>query len=273
MIETNRPTTEEVNVNAMKDKMNRMFAGMAVVLSVLFVQGCASPGAGRATIRPEPLPPGERGTAGTRSDRLNVALETVGNDEAAKIAAKEIAEETQRSLIQNGFRMDRSAPDISVATQVETDMFDQSGNYYVFDGRAKTRIERVYDSSLIGEETVSARGERKLGKEEAARAVGSKLASDTAAWIGKAASPSVTGLTSAELTVYRAWGLGSDAQYSKDLIDRATSIKGVVSCRQVSHDYKARKMVFRVVYVEDLFPEGVLNRLINDPNLNLKAGK
>lgn len=256
-------------MNSIRNSINGTFAGVTLLIWAFFAQGCAT----RGTIRPEPLPPGEKGTAGTRSDRLNVSVETQGSDEAAKISAKEIAEATQRSLMKNGFRIDRSASDVSVSTQVETDLFDQSGNYYVFDGRAKTRIERAYDSSLIGEETVSARGERKLGKDEAARAVGSKLASETVAWMTKTASPSATGLTSARLTVSRAWRLGSDAQYAKDLIDKATSIKGVLSCTQASHDYKARKMVFRIVYVEDLFPEGILNRLINDPDLNLKAGK
>lgn len=256
-------------MNSMNRNTNRAVAGLAVVVFALFMQGCAT----RGRITPQPLSPGEKGTAGAYSDRLNVALKAVGNEAVAKTAAKEVKEEAQRSLIQNGFRIDRSAPDISVAVEVETDIFDQSGNYYVYDGRARTRIMRVYDSSLIGDKTVAVRSARKLGKTEAARAVGSALASKTATWITKAAAPSTTGLTSALLTVHRAWRPGSDARYARDLIDEATSLKGVVSCRQMSHDYKVRKLVFRIVYIEDLFPEGILNRLINSPDLNLKAGK
>jgi hypothetical protein len=143
----------------------------------------------------------------------------------------------------------------------------------VYDGEVAAKVTRAYDESLLGQQTLQARGERLLGKDKALRSAGGKLADATTAWLKDMVSPASTGLTGVKLTVSRAWRPGSDEAYARRLIDRVSAINGVVACRQISHDYEARKMVFRVSYIQDLLPEGILNRLVNDADLNLKPGK
>ena len=240
-----------------------------VLLAVLAVgQGCAT----RGTVKREPIRVREQGTAGVRSDRLNAHVRASGTSREAGVCVAQLGAMAQSVLMKSGFRMDPSAPDLTVSARAKTDLFDKSGNYYVYEGRATMRVTRDCDSSLIGEKTVSARGERKLEKEKALQSIGSKLASASRAWLTQKAKPANAGVKSVKLAVERAWRLGSDARYSRELIRTVSAIPGIVSCRQVSHDYAGRKMVFRIAYIEDHFPEGMLNRLINERDLNLKAG-
>ena len=241
---------------------------MPAFLALLVLgSGCAT----RGTVKRDPVRLKEQGTAGVRSDRLNAHVRASGTSREAGICAAQLGAMAQSVLMKGGFRIDPSAPDLTVSARAATDLFDKSGNYYVYDGRATMRVTRERDSSLIGEKTVSARGDRKLEKKKALESAGSKLASATRAWLTQQAKPANAGVTSVKLVVERAWRLGSDSRYARDLIKTVTSIPGVVSCRQVSHDYKGRKMVFRIAYIEDNFPEGILNRLVNEQELNLKA--
>ena len=48
------------------------------------------------------------------------------------------------------------------------------------------------------------------------------------------------------------------------------ALPGVIYCAQVAHAYDTRTLTFRVVYLADAMPAGLLNRLATIGSLHLK---
>ena len=47
-------------------------------------------------------------------------------------------------------------------------------------------------------------------------------------------------------------------------------IDGVLACEFLEQTYATRKMAFRIVYAVRKIPEGILNRLANTPDLEIR---
>ncbi|HRU07504.1 MAG TPA: hypothetical protein P5137_17210, partial [Candidatus Brocadiia bacterium] len=88
------------------------------------------------------------------------------------------------------------------------------------------------------------------------------------------------GLAVQDVTIRRPWLVGRDPntvwihdrdpEYAQRFIAAVRQIRGVVYCAMVAHDYDQRALTFRVVYLADALPEGLLNRLANMKDLKIK---
>ena len=71
------------------------------------------------------------------------------------------------------------------------------------------------------------------------------------------------------LTIANAW-LPQDAPgYPTMFAQRVSAMPGVYSCRVVATDNAARSMTAEVIFDADAYPDGFLNRLYLDGELNI----
>ena len=72
------------------------------------------------------------------------------------------------------------------------------------------------------------------------------------------------------MTVRRPWLSTRDPEYAQRLIQAVKAQRGVVYCAMVAHDYETKVLTFRIVYLAEAMPEGVLNRLASMKDLAIK---
>ena len=180
-----------------------------------------------------------------------------------------------------GYKMNADAPDIRVQVAVRSAEFDRAGNYIRYEGTVEASVNRTWDNKRLGFDTVSVRGKRGLGADEAMRHLTADLADGIAAKVMDFARPEQSGLAVIDVTIKRQWLVGQDPgtlrvydrdpEYAQRFIAAVKRIRGVVYCAMVAHDYDKRALTFRVVYLADAMPEGVLNRLATLDDIKIKA--
>ena len=206
---------------------------------------------------------------------FNVKLTTSGTG-----PTEAIRRSVEGRLAAAGYKLNPDAPDIAVQLAVRTAEFDRSGNYLRYEGTVETGVNRCWDQKRLGYDTVSVRGKRGLGTDEAMRNLTGELADGTANLVMQFARPEQSGLAVLDVTIRRPWLVGRDPatlwiydrdpEYSQRFIASVKQVRGVVYCAMVAHDYEARVMTFRVVYLADAMPEGLLNRLATRDDIKIK---
>jgi hypothetical protein len=179
-----------------------------------------------------------------------------------------------------GYKMNADAPDIRVQLAVGSSEFDRAGNYIRYQGTVEAGVHRTWDNKRLGFDTFSVRGKRGLGADEAMGNLTAELADGTAARVMDFARPEQSGLAVMDVTIKRPWLVGRDPstlwvydrdpEYAQRFIAAVKRIRGVVYCAMVAHDYDQRALTFRLVYLADAMPEGVLNRLATLDDLKIK---
>lgn len=262
----------------MKTK-NYFFAGAVVVLA-LVQSGCitltkkVSPETtavvSAPTLSAEPV---EAEATVSQAKLLNVRVEGAGGSGGAGNIAGDLKRAVAGALATKGFAVDADHSDISVSLAAESSVFDQSGNYYRYDGKVVARVERTMDRRLLGEQTFEARGDRKLGSAGALSALSSSMSGKVVDWVAETIAPAQAGLAANNITVTRKNAKKDDAAYARLFVEKVGELKGVISCTVASQDAAAHSLVFRVVYLKDAFPAGILNHVAGIPELELKSAK
>ncbi len=200
---------------------------------------------------------------------LNVAVAATGAAPVADMVRRKV----ENGLAEKQFNLDAQAPDIQVNLAVAQTVFDRSGSYVILEGTVDASVTRVFDRQALGHRTLTLRGDRQLGEDNAARSLGEKLGSAASEWVLKTAVSGVVDLAAVDISVRRPWRpfSGSDlAAYAKLFTDRVAAIPGVKACRVVSQQNPDRTLVFRVMYFRQEIPEGILNRIGNVKDLEIR---
>jgi type IV pilus biogenesis protein CpaD/CtpE len=239
------------------------------------VSGCASTGGMTAPVA-EGNPDNAVAPATAEMRYLNVSVASSSLNKDGKLVASRLERAVRDKLAANGLPMRSAAPDILLSMAVDAKSFDQSGEYHVYRVRvqatAQTTAAPVKD---LGMKTLEIKSDRKLGKDEALLNAADKLSNDAVAWSVSMVDPSRSELLANDLTVEAPWykTRRGQADYARNFVKEVSGLAGVVNCRLVSHDYANKIMVYRVVYMRDAYPAGVLNYLATKNKLNIKPKK
>jgi hypothetical protein len=185
--------------------------------------------------------------------------------------AESIRQAVEGRLAAAGYKMNNDAPDISVQLAVRSSEFDRTGNYLRYEGTVEAGVNRIWDNKRLGFESVSVRGKRGLGADEAMRNLTAELSESASVQVMKFARPEQSGLAATDVTIKRPWLTTRDPEYAQRFIQMVKAQRGVVYCAMVAHDYETRVLTFRLVYLADAMPEGVLNWLATMRDLRIKA--
>jgi len=262
-----------------------METGGRMVLTVLcaagagLMQGCATTRrAGTAHEHAPVMQPGDGRAAEAHVQLLNMSFKPGGRGPHGEAVATRVAEDLAGRVLADGFTIAEGASDVLVALQAEVVEFDRIGNYYRHEGRLDAAVTMPNARREAGKRRFVERGDRKLGEQESLDETAAKLAGSTAEWLN-----TLTGNLGREIAVndivVRRRGLvaalspeagRSDADYARKFIRKVSALDGVLSCELVEQDYRKNEIRFRILYYRRNFPEGMLNRLVDFSELELK---
>ena len=230
-------------------------------------------------VKPIPPTPPVQPPAGAlnpaREDKgaLNVAVTASGADADSAMLADRLAVSLKSKLAESGYRLaEKDVADVTVELSATTREFDRSGNYLLLEGEASVKAKRVTDGKLLGEQTYTAKGDRKLGAPAALLSLAGKFGTGPAEWAAKTVIAEAAGLGVSSLRVIctGVWVDGKVPAYAEMFMAKAQAQPGMVRCIIASHDYAKREITFRMVYFKDKFPDGVYTRLYAIPELRLR---
>ncbi|MEI6150194.1 MAG: hypothetical protein WCS01_13925, partial [bacterium] len=179
----------------------------------------------------------------------------------------------ESELAKKEFRLDNKAADLKIDLNVKIVLFDQSGEYYRYNGDIESVVTRADNAKVLGRQTFHAEGPRALGSQSALRGLADKLTPELDKWVLATCTAVRSELAAEDVLVQRRLpNLASgDPAYALHFTKTVDELPGVVSCTLVAQDYAARTMTFRVVYDKNAFAGGFMNRLLTIEQLGLKA--
>lgn len=260
-------------------------AWLALAAGALCLTGCSSVSSNPATPTAPLTPPPVSGRQVPDSMAAEASAEAVRHfnfliTPSGSGPVEAVRQAVEGRLAAAGYKLNADAPDIHVQLAVRSSQFDQAGEYLRYAGTVEAGVNRTWDSKRLGFESVSVRGKRGLGADEAMRNLTGELSDGAANLVMKFARPEQSGLAAMDVTIKRPWLVDRDPatlwindrdpQYTQRFIAAAKKLRGVVYCALVAQDYKTRTLTFRVVYLADAMPEGVLNRLATMDDLKIK---
>ena len=172
----------------------------------------------------------------------------------------------RNALAAEGYVVDgKCAPDVEVAVSADREVFDQTGPWIVFTGslRLQTQI-KGRDPRFQSEKVLYAKGKRGLGEEAAEQSLAEALVGQVGEWAKSSFSRENLGLKAVMVSL----SVGEKVKSADDLALQAAfckaadAEKGVRSVELVRQNSAAGTFVFRVVYEESRFPDGLLNTLM-----------
>lgn len=181
-----------------------------------------------------------------------------------------VRQAVEGQLADGGYKITDANPDLIVNLAVRSSEFDRAGNYVRYEGAVDAGVICVWEQKRLGFEPVSVRGKRGLGEDEAMHNLSAQLAEATAQFVIRAARPELARLAVQDVIIKRPSGSSRDAGFPASFISLMRSQPGVVYCAMVAEDYDNRVMTFRVVYHADAVPEGLINRIITLPGMDIK---
>ncbi len=203
---------------------------------------------------------------------LNVMVKcSTTSQNAAAVVAGRVRDAVEGALAPS-VKINPQMTDILVDLQVNATLFDKSGDFSLYRGEVQAVVTRMFDGKVLGRNTWVEKGARQLGDAEACRAVADVLAKQAAPWVARTIEPASQGLAAADVRLaapfYRR--TQTQAAYAAQFVETVKKLDGIVSCVLVQQDLAANQMTFRVVYFKEKFPEGLLNRLTLQQDLDLK---
>ena len=259
----------------MRERMRNLFTIIAMGTVLIFLsQGCSTPTAMRrgGTASGGAKQPRSELTAQIAQKRLNVSVVGKTKDKESNISASRIRNMVEESLVDAGYLVNKKLPDLVVGLNVETDLWDRTGPYYVYKGACSASVKRHYDGKLVGRRRFSARGKRIQDKGDAIVSLAEKLGAEASDWVVETSAPAKVGVAAVDLVIEHSWYnfFKKQPEYVDTFIQALEKVDGIISCRLATEDHDGKRRVFHVVYVEDKIPEGLLNRIASIEELDIK---
>ncbi len=202
---------------------------------------------------------------------LAVELVARSEDEASAITTDETLRNLRSALAEDKYKLTDADGDLVLALTVRAAPFDQTGNYFVYEGEAAASVRAAALDRVLGEKRFSARAQRQLGADKAQRALGQALADAIAPWARESLLRISAELTVNDLVVRLPGGFADQEQFAGQLLAAVQGLDGVSGARLLPVTRKEREIAVRVVYYPAQMPAGLLHTLIiGHPELNLK---
>ncbi|MEX0321471.1 MAG: hypothetical protein AB3N63_04890 [Puniceicoccaceae bacterium] len=200
--------------------------------------------------------------------KVNASV-TISGGKTVQLGKDLLQERLIASLVTSGYEVSEAGPhpDIRIQASYDATIFDQSGNYYLYEGTSSAKVVRTWDGKVIAQTRLKEKGPRILEQARALEDNALQVADELDAWLASAVKPSSIGLVASEVTVSRP--LFNPRSYPSRFIERVQSIPGVTNVRYAGDDASG-SFIFRVVYFPEQMPEGLLNKLRSIQSLNIR---
>lgn len=208
-------------------------------------------------------------SATSRASQLQISVSAMAADTKDRDLAGSVETQVQGKLNQQGLQVTPQGGDLSVGITVSSALFDQSGNYYRWEGTADTSIRRNVDLSTVESKLINVRASRKLGEAAARDVLVAELSRETADWVAGNMGDKSLQLSANDIQIKVPFYKNA-ASYTKTFIREVRQVPGVANVMLVQQDSAQKLLTFRVVYFQNKIPEGILYRIARIDELNIR---
>ena len=174
-----------------------------------------------------------------------------------------------------GFEITDAKPFLTVAiANGNLTQFDKYGNYYVYKAEAEVTIHRnIYDYiktshgnyNLLAEDTITSKGTRKLGQDEAAKSAAKELGKEASNWVEDVCKREMTGIKGEKVYLDRSMlnmafaGLFSNTNSFEtcmnEMLKKIASRPGILYCIEAGRDNNS--IIIEILYRKKDYNNGV----------------
>lgn len=200
--------------------------------------------------------------------QLNICVEASAQSIEAVPLSSLIERQTLGRLIGKGQVVKPEQADLLVALAVKQTLFDKSGEFIVLEGEVDGSVTRLYDKRRLAYDRLSARGKREMGMDKAVTSLANELSPSINAWIDKSFAAENIPISACVVNVRRTWmttftpGSELNARYAASFVKTVSRMPGVLRCELVEEEPNDRRLSFRIVYLKEKYPFGLLNAVI-----------
>ncbi len=250
--------------------MKKQVSALIGIAAALAISGCASVyhvSEAPATPTPAPVPPTRRPVALVRA--------TATDAKAGGLAAA-VKASAERNLASRGFDVgSRAKPDSILTLAVSRREAAELADWRVYEGKVDVRVTDAATSAVVADTSISAKGERGLGVAKAEENLARALERPLGDWLSRAMParkvPVSATVQPARAAVMVTLSPADPAESPNDaLVVQRRFMRsvgthpGILSCFLAQEIPARRAFVFRVEYLPDQFPDGLLNTLVLD---------
>jgi hypothetical protein len=216
-----------------------------------------------------PEAPEQSVLASLEGARVGASIAVTALDRQQAPAAGLIQQSLASAVVASGYILEDApaAADLALHASYKADLFDQSGNYFLYDGTASARIVRKVDGKVLAQTRLEERGPRALEERRALEANAQRVSDALIAWLDREMNPAAVGIVASDVTISRPTFYRRD--YPSTFIEKVGAVPGVTAVRFVGED-SGGNFIFRVIYFPEEIPEGLLARLRSIRTLNIR---
>lgn len=182
----------------------------------------------------------------------------------------------ERNLASRGYDVaSKAKPDSVLALTVSRRETAELAEWRVFEGKVGARVTNGATGAIVADTAISAKGERGLGAAKAEENLARALDDQLARWLVKAMPARRVAVPStpqpARAAVMLTISPADPAEKPEDVLvvqrrfmEAVGTHPGILSCRLAQEIPTRRAFVFKVEYLPDQFPGGLLNTLVLD---------
>jgi len=171
-------------------------------------------------------------------------------------------------------------PYLSVLLRNSLGEFDKFGNYYIYKGKTELTVKRNVKTesalkTVLARQTLSGKGSRKLGKDDAIESLVDNLGSQSADYMKKVCKREMASIAAVTVTlrkeaIRKVFGdnMGREQKVIAEILKRASKVDGIMSIHQIAVDINT--ITLEIIYRKKNFPNGVAHDYI-DGNIKLRS--
>jgi len=212
----------------------------------------------------------------TKTTPARITVQVIGDDKFTAITRAvegEIANSGFEVLADNLRTGQKENPFLSVLLKNSLGEFDKLGSYYVYKGKTELTVKRNVKTlnalkTVLARKTISVKGDRKLGKDDATESLVEKLGSQSADYMKQICKREMEAVKAVNVTlrkeaIRRVFGknMGAEQRIIGAIIKRASAIDNILSIHQVAVDMNS--ITLEVIYRKKNFPNGVVHDFID----------
>ncbi len=255
-----------------------LYLSIAVVGMIVF-SGCSSTRVGdwndtTMDVTPDVIGKGISSTE--KLELLSISVDLNGADDLTDSIAYNLDTSLKSALVEKGIKVEDKDTDLILAAKVRCREFDQSGNFYLYEGDLLSQLKLRDYKNLLAAKSFEVKGKRELGRQKAIDSCVKELEKKFVPWAVDSLENMRFDLVVSKITFSNLRGKLFNSAHQiqsekvKKIVDTIEKIDGIYTCELVESSYNKRNATFKIVYDKDKFKAGILTILDCDDDLNIK---
>ena len=211
--------------------------------------------------------------------RVLVSLDDGNAADAPSALKRDMRTNVEGALAASGYRVVYDKPaEILVYGRLRAQRINSRGTRVAWSGMVDWEVTRAPEvnaitgqkmTDVVAKKRFDAKSGDSRSNADAQKALADRLANESVRFAKEGVQRVGGKMRCSTLTVANAWQPQDAPGYPTLFTQRVSAMPGVYSCRVVATDNAARSITAEVIFDADAYPDGFVNRLYLDPELNI----